>query len=304
MPRRFFTLDVFTSVALAGNPLAVVMDADDLDTAAMQVIAGEFNLSETIFVMKPTASMHNASVRIFTPGKELPFAGHPTVGVAALLAFLKFGDQPGEQDAMVLIEEKIGLVRAGVKLVPGKAPYAVFDLPKLPEEAGTAPTKTKLAHALGLMESDLCFDNHQPMQASAGVPFVYVPVRNREALKRCRVNQAYWGQLFAEAGSGAAYVYCRDAQEPGHHFRARMFAPSMGISEDPATGAAAAGFAAVLERFEPLPDGMHQFVIEQGYEMGRPSQISLEVELAGGALKIVRIGGHAVLVQEGTLLAV
>ena len=304
MPHRFYTLDVFTTNGLAGNPLAVVLDADDLDTARMQAIAREFNLSETIFVMKPTAQMHSAAVRIFTPARELPFAGHPTVGVAALLGHLKFADddKANERDVMVLLEEKIGLVRAGVKLLKGRAPYAVFDLPKLPEEEREAPAKPKLARALGLMDSDLCFDNHQPMCASAGVPFVYVPVRDREALGRCKVNRAYWDELFTDLGIGSVFVYCRDPESTEHHFRARMFAPSMGIDEDPATGAAAAGFSAVLERFEPLRDGLHQFIIEQGYEMGRPSQIHLEVDLVAGALKNARIGGHAVIVQQGTFL--
>ena len=298
---RFFTLDVFTDTPLAGNPLAVVLDADDLDAAAMRAIAREFNLSETVFLLKPKQEGHNARARIFTPVRELPFAGHPSVGAAVLLASLKFNDGEGERDAMVLIEEEIGLVRAGVRLKSGTAPFAVFDVPKLPEEAGAAPPAEDLAHGIGLMISDVGFDNHKPMRASAGVGFVFVPVRNREALARCQSNRIFWETIFGQEDHGAVYVYCRDTENEAHAFRARMFSPGQGLDEDPATGSAAAAFACVLARFEPLGDGTHRRIIEQGYEMGRPSLITLEVELARGKLANARIGGHAVIVQEGTI---
>lgn len=302
MSHRFFTLDVFTKQRLSGNPLAVVLDADDLSAESMLAIAGEFNLSETIFVLTPKNDAHSARVRIFSPARELPFAGHPTVGCAILLANLQARLGSREGDAMVVLEEEIGLVRAGVRVAPNDGPsFAVFDVPRLPQEDGGAPSKEELAHTLGLMPSDLGFDNFRPMRASAGVPFVFVPVRDRGALRRCRVNVAAWDAMFEGDWHGAIFIYCREPENPEHHFRARMMAYSMGIPEDPATGSACAAFAAVLERFEPLQDGLHQFWIEQGYEMGRPSQISLEMDLVGGMLKTVRIGGHAVITQEGTL---
>ncbi|MDP2621090.1 MAG: PhzF family phenazine biosynthesis protein [Hyphomicrobiales bacterium] len=302
---RFFTLDVFTDTPLAGNPLAVVLDADDLDKAAMQAIAREFNLSETVFLLKAAQANHNARARIFTPVRELPFAGHPTVGAAVLLANLKINDggegEQSEHDAMVVIEQEIGLVRAGVRLRPGAAPFAVFDAPKLPEEAGTVPSAEDLAHGIGLMPSDVGFDNHKPMRASAGVAYVFLPVKNREALARCQSNRIFWDSIFGDDDHGAVYVYCRDTEDEAHAFRARMFSPGLGLDEDPATGSAAAAFACIVARFEPLGDGTHTLIIEQGYEMGRPSQIMLEVELAGGKLISARIGGHAVIVQEGTI---
>ncbi|HXK53848.1 MAG TPA: PhzF family phenazine biosynthesis protein [Hyphomicrobiales bacterium] len=305
MSHRFFTLDVFTDTALAGNPLAVVLDADDLSDARMQAIAGEFNLSETVFLHRPDKKAHSARARIFTPTRELPFAGHPTIGAGVLLAHLKFGDgmEDGgrECDAMFIIEETIGIVRVGVRLTPGKAPFAVFDLPKLPEETGRVPPVGDLAHGIGLVASDIGFDNHKPMRASAGVPFVFVPVKDREALSRCRSNRIFWDTVFRGEDHGAMYIYCRDTDDENHAFRARMFAPAIGLAEDPATGAAAAAFACVVERFEPLGDGVHQLWIEQGQDMGRPSLLSLEVEFAGGALANARIGGNAVILQDGTI---
>lgn len=303
MGHRYFTLDVFTQQPLAGNQLAVVLDADDLGADTMQAIAAEFALPETVFLTAPANKAHNGCARIFTPVRELPFAGHPTVGAAVLLAHLQYagnGASGREQDAMVLLEEEIGLVRAGVRLPPDGPAFAVFDLPKLPADDGKLPPAADLAHAIGVVESDIGFDNHRPMRASAGVAFVFVPVRSREALARSRVNRVFWQDLFADA-AGGAYVYCNEPEGADHAYRARMFAPGMGIVEDPATGAAAAAFAAVVARFDPLGDGEHRLWIEQGYEMGRPSQIMLEVELARGALKNARIGGYAVIVREGEL---
>jgi len=164
-----------------------------------------------------------------------------------------------------------------------------------------APTAEDLAHGIGLMPSDVGFDNHKPVRASAGVPYVFAPVRDQEALARCQSNRIFWDTIFGEEEHGAVYVYCRETDDETHAFRARMFAPGMGVDEDPATGSAAAAFACVVARFEPLGDGAHTLIIEQGYEMGRPSQIMLEVELAGGKLANARIGGHAVIVQEGSI---
>lgn len=301
MSHDFYTLDVFTERALTGNPLAVVMEADDLSDEQMQAIAAEFNLSETIFLCRPRSEAHSVKVRIFTPVCELPFAGHPTVGAAVLLAHLQYGKGEEERDAMILIEEKIGVVRVGVRLLPDGSSFAVFDLPRLPEEEGKVPPVADLAHGIGLVASDIGFDNHKPVHASAGMPFVFVPVKDREALSRCRSNRIFWDSVFRDQDHGAMYLYCRDSEDANHAFRARMFAPSLGVAEDPATGAAAAAFACVVARFEPLGDGEHSLWIEQGYEMGRPSQIQLEVEIAGGALANARIGGHAVLVQQGRI---
>jgi trans-2,3-dihydro-3-hydroxyanthranilate isomerase len=295
----FHTLDVFTDKALAGNPLAIVHAADALDTAQMQAITREFNLSETVFVLKPTNPAHNARLRIFTPAKELPFAGHPTVGTAVLLAEAKFGTED-ERDAIVVLEEGVGIVRCGVKIVPGKATYAEFDVPKVAQETGKPALREKLALALGLTPSDIGFDNHKPSVYSAGVDFTFIPVRDRDALHRATPILPAWNEAMP-AGFRSAYVYTRLPEDSRHAFRARMFSPEMGILEDPATGAAAAAFAGVLARFEPLADGHHVLPVEQGVEMGRPSLVTVEVEMEAGRLAASRIGGAAVVISEGTL---
>ena len=302
MRLHFHTLDVFTTTRFAGNPLAVVHDADALSAQQMQVIAREFNLAESVFVLKPENPAHSAKVRIFTPGTELPFAGHPTIGTAALLADLRMPGDAAERDALIVLEEAVGVVRVGVRLKSGSAAFAEFDAPKLPELGAAMPPNDVLAGALGLIPSEIGFENHKPAIASAGVPFAFVPVTSLEAIARAGVQPQYWSRLFAADGPGGVYLYCRETALKSSHFHARMFAPGrMGIPEDPATGAAAAAFGAIIRKFDSPRDGSHTRIIEQGLEMGRPSVITLTIEIARGVLHAVRIGGHAVRVSEGTI---
>lgn len=299
MPRLpFVTYDVFTDTRFAGNPLAVVFDADALSDSAMQAIAREFNLSETIFVRTPQREAHAAEVRIFTPGKELPFAGHPTIGGAIAIAERRHGRSA--QDVLLVLEEKVGPVRCGVKIATGGASFAEFDAPKLSEEAGLAATDEAIAAALGLSVSDIGFDRHIPTIYSAGVRFACVPLASLDALARARPTAAATQDAL---GATEMFLYARAPDEATHAFRARMFAPEIGILEDPATGSAAAAVAGALARFEGLMDGWHTLPILQGVEMGRPSLIGLEIELAGGLLQSVRIGGKAVKVSEGVIEA-
>jgi trans-2,3-dihydro-3-hydroxyanthranilate isomerase len=296
----YYVLDVFTDQRFGGNPLAVVLDADALDTARMQTIAQEFNLSETVFVLKPQNRAHTARVRIFTPKAELPFAGHPTVGAATLLGELRApaaNDNGGQGDALVVLEETIGIVRVGVRMRPGAAAYAEFDAPKLPEESGVAPSTDLLAAALGLIPAEIGFENHRPTRYTAGNPFAFVPVASLEAIEKARASSSHW-QAMPETGT---FLYCRQTVHTTSAFHARMFAPHNGIPEDPATGSAAAAFAGVVHRFDALPDGSHKRTIEQGFEMGRPSLIALSLEIEAGKLSIVRVGGHAVRVAEGKI---
>lgn len=298
MPRRFYTLDVFTNRHLAGNPLAVVLDAEGLDRAAMQQIAREFNLSETVFVLPPDDKRHRANIRIFTPGIEMPFAGHPTVGTAVLLASLDHKNKPG--DYLFGLEEVIGTVPCAVSLTDDGA-YARFDVPVLPTERG-APAETALiAEALGLDVSAIGFENHKPTLFGTGFPYTFVPVRSLEAAGRVRINTALWQEAFGQEGLGAAYVYTRQTQERTSSFHARMFSPGDGIPEDPATGSAVAGLSGVIARFDDLASGNHHYRIEQGFEMGRPSLIDLIMTIEHMRFTAASIGGHAVIVSEGTL---
>lgn len=299
MRRRFVTLDVFTSRRFAGNPLAVVLDAAGLDGAAMQAIAREFNLSETVFVLPPADPRHRARLRIFTPARELPFAGHPTVGSAVLLARLDGGSNPRD----LVVEEGIGPIRCAVEPRGAEAGHARFDVSRLPVETGPAIDAPTIAVALGLDARDIGFDGFRPARWSAGVPFNFVPVSGLDAIARCRVDVAGWEAAFGDVEQGMPYVFCRETAEAGHAFHARMFALHMGIAEDPATGSAAAAFAGVLARFAPPPDGEHAFDIEQGYEMGRPSLIRLTVTMRAGTLAAASIGGEAIMVSEGAVEA-
>ena len=301
MQLEFHTLDVFTDHRFGGNPLAVVLGADQLDERVMQEIAREFNLSETVFVLKADNPAHSARVRIFTPAKELPFAGHPTVGTAALLASLKFPAIKDEQDAIVVLEQTIGTVRVGVRLRPGQSAFAEFDAPRLPKEAGALPPIEKLSAGLGLIPSEIGFENHKPVCFAAGNAFAFVPIASLEALNKARVNNPHWTDTFEEQGLVGAYLYTRQCIHTASAFHARMFAPGAGVPEDPATGSAAVCFAGVVQLFDALPDGMHKRTIEQGYAMNRPSQIALTLTVEGAKLSGVRIGGHAVRVTSGTL---
>jgi trans-2,3-dihydro-3-hydroxyanthranilate isomerase len=300
MQLQFHILDVFTDKRFAGNPLAVVHDADDLDGERMQTIAREFNLSETVFVLKPQQARHTARVRIFTPAREMPFAGHPTVGTAALLAGIK-ATTADQSDALVVLEEGIGIVRVGVRLRRGQAPFAEFDAPKLPEDAGPPPSADQLAAALGLIPAEIGFENHRPTKYTAGNAFVFVPIASLEAIAKAQVAPQHWSPVMRRQGHTGAFLYCRQTVHTTSAFHARMFAPDAGVPEDPATGSAAAAFAGVVHRFDALPDGQHKRAIEQGYEMGRPSLIELSLQVEGGKLDAVRIGGHAVQVAEGRI---
>lgn len=297
MNLKFATLDVFTATRFAGNPLAVVFDGDGVDGATMQAVAREFSHPETVFVLKPEAAGNTARVRIFTPARELSFAGHPTVGTALALALRRGagGD--------IVLEEKIGPVKCRVTPEGNDRGLASFVIPELPKQAGTPAPRATIAAALGLSVGELGFDGHPPSKWSVGNAFTFVPVRNIDAVRRSRIEDARWDAAFEAGGSTNAFVFCRETLDKAHSFHARMFAPRLGVREDPATGSAAAAFAGFCASSLSLGDGGHRFVIEQGFEMGRPSLIELGVTMARGALSSATVGGPAVIVTEGTIEA-
>lgn len=299
MRLRFSTLDVFTTTRFAGNPLAVVLGADGLDSATMQTIAREFNLSETVFVLEPHDSINTARLRIFTPLRELPFAGHPTIGAAILLATQRAPEMLTRNGIVIALEEEIGLVRCDVVRDASRAILARFTAPRLPVRGAWSPEPAPLAKALGLESEEIGFSRHAPSTFSAGVELVFVPIRSRAALDRARPDPAAFAALLGERIG--AYLYTSETVEPASAVAARMFANGVGIGEDPATGAAAAAFAGVAHAFEAPEDGEHEFVIEQGYAMGRPSRIILGSRIEAGALVAVTVAGHAVEVQRGDL---
>jgi len=296
MHRRFVTLDVFTTTPFAGNPLAVVLDSAGLDTAAMQQIAREFNLSETVFVLPPENQASRAALRIFTPANELPFAGHPTVGTAVLLARMD-----GAGNHRFTLEETIGPVPCrATSAGPGdRSGRASFEIPRLPAKEADLRIDARMASALGLKPVDVGLDHLPAERWSAGNPFSCVPLRGLDAMSRCAIDLSHFDFIFGRGTRAAAFLFCRETRHPGNTVHARMFAPAFGILEDPATGSAVAAFAGYLAAHGGYPDGEHIVRIEQGYEMGRPSLIELTLTLHGGKLASASVGGPAIVITEG-----
>ncbi len=294
MKVKFFTCDVFTNMPFGGNQLAVFPDAVSIPETMLLSIAREFNFSETTFVYPPADAVHTKKVRIFTPGGELPFAGHPTVGTAVTLAAI--GDIPliGDETKIVF-EELVGPVPVTIRSVNGIPAFAQLTAAKLPEFTTAVPTPEQLAEVLSLQREEIV-DGQYPIQfVSVGFPFLYIPVKNRESLGRIRINLPAMERLKLKE----IFVFTDDAEQEDFHFRARMFAPLLGIAEDPATGSAAASFAGYLSSMDELKNGTLKWNIEQGFEMGRPSLLYIEADKKEGAITAVRVGGNAVMVTEG-----
>ena len=294
----FATYDVFTDAAFAGNPLAIVMEADGLSTAQMQCMAREFNLSETIFVRPPANPAHTAEVRIFFPTAEIPFAGHPTIGCAIHLARAALGD--GDWDTDITLEEQAGLVPVRVSQRSGMA-QAEFTAPVIPH-APAAATQHDLASlaadAVGLVARDIGFDHHKVAVWAGGPSFLYIPVKTRSALAQAWPMEPAWSALMGAGGVDSAYLYC---QNGASGYTARMFSPTAGIPEDPATGSASAILAAQLQSARVLTESTNTVSLTQGIDMGRPSQIRLTVDTLQEAITEVRIAGGAVPISTGSI---
>jgi trans-2,3-dihydro-3-hydroxyanthranilate isomerase len=307
MSHRFYTLDVFTEKPLAGNPLAVVLDADDLSGDQMQAIAREFNLAETVFVLTPRDPVNTARIRIFTVGTELPFAGHPTVGAAVLLAKIHAPDMArGAGGIRIALEEKVGLVGCDVRSAAEGAMRAVFNTPKLSERRLFEGDLSLIPKACGVDAEAIGFDRHEVSMWHSGVGYVMLPVKTLDDLAKVHMaDLSIWEAAFGTSPDHerrvSIYAYTRGAPDSPHDVRARMFMPGLGMPEDPATGSAVACFAGTAVAFEQPPDGTHQLLIGQGYEMGRPSDIALDVTVSGGQLVEAQIGGSAVIMSEGVL---
>lgn len=303
MVLRYVIYDVFTEQRLAGNPLAVVFGADDWTTDQMQAVAQEMNLSETVFVQAAEHRAHAAKLRIFTPGRELPFAGHPTVGAAIALTEMNNADSSGALDTVFMLEETVGPVRCAVRLSGGAASFAEFDLPRKPVRIELNLDRQGLSDALGVKLSDLGFENHVASVWSAGVPFLLMPVHNLATVQSLEFDAGLWERAapFVEGHMTSAYVYCRGGVHHAAKFHARMFSPDMGIPEDPATGGAVAALAGAIQHFDALPEGNHPILVEQGVEMGRASYIHLHLDIKEAAIFRARIGGSAVRIAAGEL---
>ncbi len=302
MQHRFFTADVFTDKLFGGNPLAVFPNGDAVDPALMQRIANEFNLSETVFVLPPDDPGHTRRLRIFTPAVELPFAGHPTVGTAFVLAAVGDIEATGAETDIVF-EEGVGPVPVRIRTADGRPQFSRLTTAVLPEQGPPPPPRETLAGLLALEPDDLVDDaDHRAEAWSAGVPFLFVPLRDLDALARCKVDRAEWEASVADSWAPQFMPFTRATDADDVDIQARMFAPAMGITEDPATGAAAAAFAGYLASRDPTPSGTVSWVVAQGVEMGRPSRLHIDVDRADGAVTAVHVGGATVLVSEGNLI--
>lgn len=298
MQRRYVTVDVFTDRPFGGNPLAVVLDAGGLSTAQMQAIATEFNYSETTFVLPPREAGHDAEVRIFTVRSEIPFAGHPNVGTAFVLATRATTPPP-----RLLFEEKAGLVPVEILQEAGRVTGAELTAPQ-PLKRMSEFSAEQVARCLSLSAADVRVDRQRPQIVSVGLPFLVAELTSREALRRARPSAAAFAETFPHDESDAIYFYTRDvpANERPCELQARMFHPgASGLSEDPATGSATAACAALLADLDPARDGELKLAIGQGVDMGRPSLLLTRVRKQGGKIVSVHVGGGCVPMMQGTL---
>ena len=291
---RLVHVDVFTSAPFGGNQLAVFPEAEGLSDARMLAIAREMNFSESTFVLPPSDPTATARVRIFTPGRELPFAGHPVVGTAFVLA-----RERGVRD----LRFELGIGTLGVEADPGdgRLGSAIMEQPAPTFEPVDADGAT-LAGLLGLAADDLASETPSEY-GSSGNPFLYVRVRSLDAVRRARPDAGAMARFFAGHHHPAVYAFSTETEAPEAAAHARMFSMALGgdVREDPATGSAAGPAGGYLLRHGLARPGL--LLLEQGYEMLRPSQIAVEIEARGDVVTRVRVGGGVALVAEGTLYA-
>jgi trans-2,3-dihydro-3-hydroxyanthranilate isomerase len=299
MRLQFATVDVFTADRFSGNPLAVVLNAEGLSTQQMQSIAAEFNLAETTFVLPPKDTAHTAEVRIFTPRGEMPFAGHPNVGTAFVLA--RAGTSYGRTiaGAQVVFEEKAGLVpisllKDGATVVGARlaAPQALT--------VGEEIAIELIASACGVSADDIETKNHRPCIASCGAAFILAELKTRTALAAASPRADVFHRDVSKRPATSILVYAQ-VNEGNVDIRARMFAPQHGIPEDPATGSANVALIGLLAKLRPEADLRLVRKIAQGVEMGRPSLLEAVAEKRGGVVVATYIGGRCVPVMSGVI---
>jgi trans-2,3-dihydro-3-hydroxyanthranilate isomerase len=299
MRLQFETVDVFTADQFSGNPLAVVLNAEGLSTQQMQAVAAEFNLAETTFVLPPKDAAHTAEVRIFTPRYEMPFAGHPNVGTAFVLARTGVSYGRTIDGDRVVFEEKAGLVpitllKDGVTIVGARlaSPQALSVGENVPAEL--------VASACGVSLDDIETKNHGPCIASCGAAFILAELKSRDALAKAGARADVFVREVSKQPVTSILIYTQ-VDEPNIDIRARMFAPHHGIPEDPATGSANVALIGLLAKLRSEPDLQLSKTIAQGVEMGRPSLLNAEAEKSGGAVTATYIGGRCVPVMSGTI---
>ena len=296
---HYLTLDVFTDQRFGGNPLAVILDARGLSDAEMLQVTREFNFSESTFVLPAENASMTRRVRIFTPGGEVPFAGHPTVGTAIAMVFS--GDVTADGDTLqVVLGVNVGPVPVTIRLRDGVPEWAQLSVAQLPVEEPPIDAAI-VCEVMGLQPSDLLpASTHPPRVTSCGLPFLMVPVATRNAVERARVQVAPFERHFQGTPAEMMMVFTPISDTPGVDIHCRVFCPGVNVPEDPATGSANAALGGYLAARTPRT-GTLTWTTQQGIEMGRPSRLEIEVDKAGDAITAVRVGGNAVLMSEGRL---
>ena len=304
---RFLQFDVFTDRAFCGNPLAVFPEAEGITDEQMMKIAREMNLSETVFVLKPESDEVLRRLRIFTPVREIPFAGHPIVGTWTALAGEGVVPLPdgGSGWQRIFHEVGVGILPVDVEFKDGKAVQVVMTQGKFQilHEIDDAQEQAEVARALGLAREDL--DEGLPIQViTTGLPCLAVPIRSLADLRDTRVNATLLAEVYTRHGAAGCHAFTRETLEVGaSRAHARFFAPGDNIPEDPATGSACGALGGYLVHhgalsLEPV-EGRYKFVIEQGDFIHRPSRINLDVKGEAGRVEEVKVGGLAVMVARG-----
>ncbi len=295
---RYYTVDVFAERPFEGNPLAVVPDARGLETDQMQLLAREFNYSESAFVFPHEDDGKTFRVRIFTPAEELPFAGHPTIGTASVLAMI--GAVQGEDDrARLTFMEGAGPVPVTVDLARGQTLHAELTAPQAFSRTPASASREDLAAILGLDAEDLLGDEEPAQVIGCGLPFVLVPLRTLAAAKRARLHLEAWEKRIGERLPAMVYLMVRET-EGDADLHVRLFAPVVGVSEDPATGSAATALAGYLAERIGEASGGWRWTVEQGIEMGRPSRLEISAEKREGSVTTLRCAGSCAPVFAGT----
>jgi trans-2,3-dihydro-3-hydroxyanthranilate isomerase len=298
---HYHLVDVFTNRRFGGNPLAVFTDGGEVPPELMQTLAKELNLSEITFVLPPQDPSNHFHVRIFTPGKELPMAGHPTVGTAFVLARERMFDWSGDHDE-IRFEEAVGTIPVSLQFSNGM-PQTITMTQPLPTFGPQIQDKEAVAQMLSLNVDDLAAE--LPVEVvSCGVPFLFVPLQSLQVARKIQVRPDMVSRLLDPLSMHEVFVFTMEVQHEGSTVHSRMFAPGAGISEDPATGGASGPLGCYLVRYGVVPiakGGKAKIVSEQGIEMGRPSFINIEIEQSGEEITAVRVGGECVYVGEGYL---
>ncbi|MCY4021522.1 MAG: PhzF family phenazine biosynthesis protein [Chloroflexi bacterium] len=295
----YHLLDVFSNQPFGGNQLAVFADPPlDLPASTMQLIAKEMNLSEVTFVFPPADDQNDFRVRIFTPARELPMAGHPTVGTAFLLAYLGMIEAIGKSGTLTF-EEGIGPIQVTVESDEDGNPDKVLMRQPVPQFLDIYEDREAIAQMLSLRLRDL--HPKAPVQVlSNGLPFLYVVVKSLEAIRRVNLRLDLWQELLLGKPGENVFVSTTETENPGSTVHSRMFAPALGVAEDPATGSASGPLGVYLLKYGLVES--REMVSEQGIEMGRPSFINISVVRQGGEFTDVTVGGACVYVGQGKLI--